>query len=112
VEGKGAADADSAACMDRGDSGGSGTGTVGSGAVSDVSQGQGQGQETSGWVEDMLNEAAPLDDEEQVAVRYFLRFVVQDAHSDSFWNTHEIKLYRSSRPAAMTEAESARGQAV
>ena len=46
-------------------------------------------------------ETAPrLDAEEQVVVRYFVRFVLRDAHGSFFWNTDEIHLFRSSIPLA------------
>jgi hypothetical protein len=50
----------------------------------------------------IINEGVPrLDENEQVAVRYFIRIVLQNAFGVSHWNTQEIKLYRASRPEVM-----------
>ena len=77
------------------------------------SSGRNDGGRSDSCIQGLVDEASPrLDEEEQVAVRYFLRLVLQNAHGDSFWNTHEIKLYRASRPTVISEGEARAGVAV
>ena len=77
------------------------------------SSGRNDGGRSDSCIQGLVDEASPrLDEEEQVAVRYFLRLVLQNAHGDSFWNTREIKLYRASRPTVISEGEARAGAAV
>eukprot|EP01042_Synura_sphagnicola_P007967 gene7967-10201_t len=39
-------------------------------------------------------------DKEKLALKYFLRLLVQDASGSDYWNTVEATLYRSTIPAS------------